>query len=266
MAKVRDYSQIVADHAANLKTLTVTSKHSALRFHFRITALKNQARYEAVAKQTGIPWPLIAALHHRESASRFDTYLHNGDPLGVPTTHVPKGKLFHDWESAAIDALRMFNTLAKKVGITETTAELPPLLAFAEAFNGFGYRDHGRVSPYCYSGTSLYVKGKYVADGVYNPDAQDQQLGVAEMLLDLASATEVPASSGEPDFEDPKTIQQLLIDVGYDLGPAGADGKLGKKSKEAIKNFQRAHLLKADGVVGEKTREKMLQVWNLLPP
>ena len=50
-------------------------------------------------------------------------------------------------------------------------------------------------------------------------------------------------------------VQTALNRAGFDPGPA--DGKMGKKTKAAIKAFQRAHNLTPDGVVGEKT-------WKLL--
>ena len=50
-------------------------------------------------------------------------------------------------------------------------------------------------------------------------------------------------------------VQSALIRAGYDPGPA--DGHAGKKTKRAIKKFQKAHNLLADGIVGEKT-------WGLL--
>ena len=50
-------------------------------------------------------------------------------------------------------------------------------------------------------------------------------------------------------------LQRALTKAGFDAG--SVDGKYGKKTKAALKAFQRAHSLKADGVVGEKT-------WKLL--
>ena len=46
-------------------------------------------------------------------------------------------------------------------------------------------------------------------------------------------------------------VQRALTRAGYDPGPV--DGKLGKKTRSAIKAFQRKSGLTADGVVGEKT-------------
>ncbi len=46
-------------------------------------------------------------------------------------------------------------------------------------------------------------------------------------------------------------VQAALTRAGFD--PGAVDGKMGKKTKAAIKAFQRSHGLKADGVIGDKT-------------
>ena len=50
-------------------------------------------------------------------------------------------------------------------------------------------------------------------------------------------------------------LQKALQRAGLDPGPI--DGHMGKKTKSAIKEFQKKNNLKADGVVGDKT-------WSLL--
>lgn len=50
-----------------------------------------------------------------------------------------------------------------------------------------------------------------------------------------------------------KQIQIALANAGYD--PGSVDGKMGKQTKEAIKAFQSANNLPADGKVGTKTWE-----------
>jgi len=49
----------------------------------------------------------------------------------------------------------------------------------------------------------------------------------------------------------PKQIQLALKNAGYYA--YSVDGKIGKRSVEAIKQFQKDHDLKADGIVGSKT-------------
>jgi len=46
-------------------------------------------------------------------------------------------------------------------------------------------------------------------------------------------------------------LQKALLQAGFDPGPL--DGRLGKKTRAAIKSFQKKNRLVADGVVGEKT-------------
>ncbi len=52
-------------------------------------------------------------------------------------------------------------------------------------------------------------------------------------------------------------IQIALKNVGYYDGKV--DGKIGSRSKAAIKQFQKDMGLKADGVAGKKTKEKLVK-------
>lgn len=49
----------------------------------------------------------------------------------------------------------------------------------------------------------------------------------------------------------PTELQKTLLRAGFD--PGAVDGRLGKKTRSAVKAFQKKHHLTADGVVGEKT-------------
>ena len=64
-----------------------------------------------------------------------------------------------------------------------------------------------------------------------------------------------------PAFTSVKDIQGELIAEGYDLGPTGADGKYGPKTREAILTFQGLHGLVVDGIVGPKTRKALVAEW-----
>ena len=50
---------------------------------------------------------------------------------------------------------------------------------------------------------------------------------------------------------DVKTLQNALKAAGFD--PGQIDGIYGKKTERAVRRFQKAHQLKADGIAGEKT-------------
>jgi lysozyme family protein len=148
-----------------------------------ITLIRNnQSRYEAVAALIGCPWQFIACIHYRESTFNFKRHLHNGDPLTGKTTHVPKGRPLagkppFTWEESAVDALRLQR-------IDQVTSwSVPIMLQRLELFNGVGYtKFHNMYSPYIFSWSQHYKKGKYVADGRFDPEFVDGQCGVALIL------------------------------------------------------------------------------------
>ena len=148
---------------------------------------QSRGRYERLGKRLGVPWAFIAATHGLEASFNFRAHFHNGDfPLSRRTRQVPAGRPPNwlppsDWESSAADALRL-------LGFTgQSDWSLPRTLYRLEAYNGFGYRRAGRASPYLWSFSSLYSRGKFVADGKFDPTARSKQCGAAVMLklLDL---------------------------------------------------------------------------------
>lgn len=59
---------------------------------------------------------------------------------------------------------------------------VPHMLYLLEKYNGWGYRMPRLASPYLWSFSNLYTKGKFVRDGVYDPNAGSKQRGVALLL------------------------------------------------------------------------------------
>ena len=59
---------------------------------------------------------------------------------------------------------------------------------------------------------------------------------------------------------DVKTLQAALIAYGYSCGAAGADGDFGAGTEAALKQFQTAYKLGADGIAGKGTWGKLLGV------
>jgi len=155
---------------------------AAFKAHFE----KNRARYEAVAQRTNMPADLVAALHWREGSGNFNTYMHQGDPLGKPATHVPRDiPVFHNWEDSAVHALGQKANYQKALGLTAQSTDPAAKAAYAELYNGLGYHYKGKPSPYVYAGTDKYVSGKYVRDGVYDPSTVDRQNGVLALMQTL---------------------------------------------------------------------------------
>ncbi|MCA9409030.1 MAG: peptidoglycan-binding protein [Candidatus Omnitrophica bacterium] len=88
--------------------------------------------------------------------------------------------------------------------------------------------------------------------------------------VDDGGSYKLPAIVDEPNYSDSKSssdsssderiirvnasaldVQKALKNAGYYEG--AIDGKVGKKTKSAISNFQKDHGLKADGIIGRKT-------------
>jgi lysozyme family protein len=145
--------------------------------------VSNKQRYMAVADAMCIPWQFIAAVHNMEANQSFSGHLHNGDPLTERTKNWPpgkpeKGKPPFTWDESAKDALT-----EKSLG-RETDWSLAGMLYEFERYNGFGYRLYhsGVKSPYLWSFSVHYTKGKYVADGTWSDSAVSAQCGAAVLI------------------------------------------------------------------------------------
>lgn len=146
----------------------------------------NKARYQQLEARTGVPWWWIAVAHNLEGGGRWDTYLGNGQSIARVTTIVPKGRgPFKSFEDGAIDAIQLKGLEKIKVW------DMPRALFLWEQFNGFGYVSKGINSPYVWSMTNLYTRGKYVRDHVYDPNAVSDQIGAAAMMIGLIELGEV---------------------------------------------------------------------------
>ena len=142
-----------------------------------------RSRYAVIEAATRVPWYVVAVIHSLEASMNFNSHLHNGDPLSARTVHVPAGRPVSGrppftWEESAIDAIRYD-------GLDDVASwNIERILYTLERFNGFGYRKyHPEVkTPYLWSFSNQYTKGKYVADGSWSPDAVSQQCGAAVLL------------------------------------------------------------------------------------
>ncbi len=157
-----------------------------------VTMLReSRRRYDAVSAQTGVPWYFVGATHALEASFNFRGHLHNGDfPLSQRTRQVPANRPQvwlppSDWESSAVDALRMMGFAGRE------DWSLARTLHRLEAYNGFGYRRRQVPTPYLWSFSTHYDRGKFVADGRWSTTARSQQCGAAVMLKLLSEAGEI---------------------------------------------------------------------------
>ena len=150
--------------------------------------LGNRADYEKVTTRTGVPWPIVGIIHSLEADCKINCHLHNGNPLSGRTTDEPAGRPPtgsppFTWIDSAVDALTMprHNLDAVKDWPIERIAfEL-------EKYNGFGYRTQntGINSPYLWSFTNHYTKGKFIADHVFDANKKSSQVGAMALLKRL---------------------------------------------------------------------------------
>src|SRR5262249_35667634 len=170
---------LVALKAANerrWKAAKVTRNHGSIAR----SLVAAKARYQAVEARTGVPWPVIAVIHARESSQNWARSLAQGDPWDRASIHVPAGRgPFSSWEAAAVDALVNCAPHAAR----NTDWSIGGTLTKLEEYNGLGYAARSRPSPYIWAGTSQYQSGKYIRDGVYDPNAVDSQPGCAGLLM-----------------------------------------------------------------------------------
>ena len=139
-----------------------------------------KVRYQTVEAKTGVPWPVIAVIHEREASQDWTGNLAQGDPWNRRSVHVPVGRgPFNSWEDAAVDALVNCAPYAARNNDWSPGG----ILTLLESYNGLGYASKHVPSPYVWAGTDQYSAGKYVRDGVYDPNAVDKQLGCAGLLM-----------------------------------------------------------------------------------
>lgn len=177
---MEDLSALTRANAGRWSNARPTRKAEAARAALRLYKAKD--RYQAVERETGVPWPAIAVIHERESSQDWRASLAQGDPWNRVSVHVPAGRgPFVSWEAAAIDALVKCPPFLARHKDWSIGAALTAL----ETYNGIGYAARGVPSPYLWSGTNQYSAGKYVRDGVYDPGKVDAQLGCAALLIAL---------------------------------------------------------------------------------
>ena len=225
---------------------------------------QNRNRYAAVGDPLGIPWYFVGVIHNMESSRDFDTHLHNGDPLTKRTVQVPPGRPKtgnppFTWEESAADALKL-------KGLDKWTDwAIPGILFKLESYNGLGYRlRHPEVlSPYLWSFSNQYTRGKFVADGTWSPTAISKQCGAAVLLRRMSETGVIlfnnegiplPAAVNSDDGADPLAAFEPLIRFSTKQKSPHAE-----ELQKALNKFP-GIFVKVDGVPGEKTSDAFKKV------
>ena len=216
-------------------------------------------RYQSVSKATGVPWPVIAVIHERESSQNWNRSIAQGDPWNAVSVHVPAGRgPFGSWEEAAIDALMNCSPFLGKWTHWDS---MGGVLTKLELYNGGGYAERDLPSPYVWSRTDQYVSGKYTSDGNFDANAVDSQDGCAGLLVQLMAQdptilTDFPSwgmlpaqptlTGADGVVHDTLWLQTTLNQLGANpqLKP---DGGWGPLTIAALQNYQATAGLNASG-------------------
>jgi lysozyme family protein len=302
--------QVSAEWSENYRQLWNTLAFSSADWRKQATAMAqkivaSKARYETAVAGLQVPWWFVAVVHCMECSMRFDQHLHNGDPLSGRTVQVPPGRPTaggppFTWEVSAHDAIQ-FERLDRV-----TDWSLPNVLFNWHRYNGINneYKRRGIPTPYLWSGSTHYKKGKYVRDGVFDPEFVSGQLGAAVILKALVDAGAVtveqqpapaanaaaapppnPAPPAAPPAVPPAAapapapVSPVAVDAGAAAIPhiarelaypgllkQGADGTGVKRMQEWLRNHGFAAPLDSD--FGQSTAEqlKAFQASQQRPP
>lgn len=255
---------LITEYLTLFNTCNISTSRASIVENIIKKILDDKERYRKVGDPLKIPWYFIAVIHNMESGLSFKGHFHNGDPLTSRTRNVPAGRPVNSpppftWEESADDAVRL-----QKIDKWKDWS-IPGLLYKLEAYNGWGYRiKHPHVlSPYLWSFSNHYTKGKYVADGTWSETAVSRQCGAAILLRRLAEKNEIVLSEfskiipvqPEKDKSSKKIKHPRKILIRY------SNKKIKfVKELQAYLNGIPGIFLKEDGIPGKKTSEAVKNV------
>jgi lysozyme family protein len=260
-------SALKAEYDRLFDTCEIRPERRAISSSIADHVAAHRDRYEAAGSPHGVPWYVVGIIHQLEASGDFTKHLHNGDPLTARTVRVPAGRPAgghppFTWEFSAADAM-------VHDGLDEWHDwSISGTLFVFERFNGFGYRapDKHINSPYLWSFSTLYTKGKFVGDNDYDPNFVSQQCGTAVILKLLADRGLVSGGVLERGDRGPAVVA-LKADLKkwFDAhAPAEwerldiAEGDLfGAALENAVKFFQARKHLPQTGKADGRTRSKL---------
>lgn len=132
---------------------------------------------------------ILGCIHFKEASCDFRGVLHNGEKIvgtHSKTSIVPKGRgPFATWEESAIDAINM--SPSRWSALLSGSIEIGKILFALERYNGTGYitgAGRAETSPYLWACSNINDgRGKYVADGKFDPNASTGSTAGAALLL-----------------------------------------------------------------------------------
>jgi lysozyme family protein len=233
------------------------------------------ASYEDTGAVTDIPPGWIGPTDCRESDCNPRCGIGQGDPWNRISVHVPRGEGPFASKATADEFYLHYDHIdAAPPGGAWT-------LAWAvfcwEAWNGWGPRNHGRLSGYPWACTDAYdtpaygghgLGGKYVEDGVWDAGKLDPQPGAVALYMELVRRHPSLVIAGAPlvavvapplvpapppvGIHDGEALQAALNKLGANP-QLDVDGNFGRMTARAVRAFQAKAGLAVDGLAGPAT-------------
>lgn len=190
----RDRAKLSLEYAFLFSVATITEARQAEVVRSASWARANKARFQKIENLTRVPWYVVAIINIMEAGTDFSGTLLNGDPWNKKTVHYP-ARLgpWDSWEDAAIFAIR-HEAKGWNFNLDIFVWDIPGIFFFLEAWNGFNARSEPQyslttpkgASPYIYSGTPFYTKGKKLeAPSRFEPELVSAQIGCMAFLKEL---------------------------------------------------------------------------------
>ena len=243
---------------------------------------KHHDEWTFVTSVTGVPRLWGMASFERECDSDYSRSPAQGDRWDERSVNVPRGLgPYESWAAACIAAYRLDRL--DHVGSKNWTWSRA--CYEGELFNGFGPRARGRRTGYLWSWTNVYDGGKYVRDGVWDPEFRDPQCGMVPLMIALMKLDPTLKLADDPDFapiwatpadgvapvprslapteghaHDTRWLQETLNRLGADP-QLRIDGSYGRATRRAVTAFQARfagpHGLVPDGLAGPATMAQL---------
>jgi lysozyme family protein len=267
------------DHLASIATIK-PEREPELAKVVRLTLLPQKPLYQRVEQLTHVPAAGLMALAMREMSGNTHKYLGNGQSLKQRTTIVPlnRGPFLQDYPedfvSGCLDSLHLdgLDQVWKAIGGWSRAR----FCYESEAWNGWGYRARGIPSPYVFGATSVQLPGKFPRDHVFDANMMDPQLGTLAIVEEIFKQDpSLQFFDAAPRVEgavvyiniDPhpvistnaEWIQTALNKLRVRGTPLLVDGNIGRGTRGAVRVYQSAHRLVADGIPGPKTVASLKQ-------
>ena len=149
---------------------------------------------------------------------------------------------------------------AAGVNIPYTSGNAPTTRTMRTAFSGIGQFDVLTEGKYLSTDAWLKRGDILVAPGAHTAMALESGGSVAATTSKEVCNVTLRVLRKGATGEDVRALQRLLIAAGYSCGKYADDGDFGSGTESAVRNYQQARSLTADGIVGTNTWTKLLGV------